>query len=54
MILDMGNDLSRNILLYNLYAIYAATYTIKSYLDQKYLVQITCEIRKLKFGSERV
>ena len=29
-------------------------FTTSSYLDQTYLVQITCEIQKLKFGSEHV
>ena len=54
MVLDMGNSLSRNILLYHFCAIYAATYTTMTYLDQTYLVQITCEIQKLKFGSDHV
>ena len=31
-------------------AIYATTYTVWLYLDQTYLVQITCEIQKLKLG----
>ena len=30
------------------------TYAIKSYLDQAYLVQITCKIQKFKFGLEHV
>ena len=29
-------------------------HTIRSYLGQTYLAQITCEIQKLKFASERV
>ena len=34
--------------------IYVTIYTIRSYLDQTYLVQITCEIQKLRFGAEHV
>ena len=44
----------KNILLYHFCAIYATTYTTRSYLDKTYLVQVTCEIQKLKFGSEHV
>ena len=35
----------QEMILYHFCAIYAATYTIRLYLDQTYLVQITCEIQ---------
>ena len=54
MLVGAGNNLSRNILLYHFSAIHATAYAVRSYLDQTYLVQITCEIQKLKFVSGHV
>ena len=54
LITGAGNGLSRNIFLYHFCTIYATIYTIRSYLDQTYLVHIKCEIQKFKFGSEHV